>query len=326
MTFDELSEFITRRMRMSHIYQPVMLMTLLQQSGSASITDIAKSILSRDESQIEYYEKITRDMVGKVLRNRGLVEKDGKSFHLIGFDNLTKPQINELTEQCRQQLEAYLSARGDAVFQHRKQSTGYISGTLRYDVLKRSAFHCELCGVSADVRALEVDHILPRNHGGSDDPSNLQALCYSCNAMKRDRDDSNLRAVRESYSHKEAGCLFCEIPAERVVAQNALAYVIFDGFAVTEYHCLVIPKRHIPDYFSLSRPELNACDDLLREMRQWVQERDPTVSGFNVGMNSGVDAGQTIFHCHIHLIPRRKGDVENPRGGVRHTIPGKGHY
>lgn len=326
MTFDELSEFITRRMRMSHIYQPVMLMTLLQQSGSASITDIAKSILSRDESQIEYYEKITRDMVGKVLRNRGLVEKYGKSFHLIGFDNLTEPQINELTEQCRQQLEAYLAARGDAVFQHRKQSAGYISGTLRYDVLKRSAFHCELCGVSADVRALEVDHIQPRNHGGSDDPSNLQALCYSCNAMKRDRDDSNLRAARESYGHRETGCLFCEIPAERVVAQNALAYVIFDGFPVTEHHCLVIPKRHILDYFSLSRPELNACDDLLREMKQWVQERDPTVSGFNVGMNSGADAGQTIFHCHIHLIPRRKGDVENPRGGVRHTIPGKGHY
>lgn len=326
MTFDELSEFITRRMRMSHIYQPVMLMTLLQQSGSASITDIAKSILSRDESQIEYYEKITRDMVGKVLRNRGLVEKEGKSFRLIGFDKLTEPQINALIEHCRHQLEIYLAARGGAVFQHRKQTAGYISGTLRYDVLKRSAFHCELCGVSADVRALEVDHILPRNHGGSDDPSNLQALCYSCNAMKRDRDDSDLRAIRESYSHREAGCLFCERPTERVVAQNELAYAIFDGFPVTEHHCLVIPKRHIPDYFSLSRPELNACDDLLREMKRWVQERDPTVSGFNVGMNSGADAGQTIFHCHIHLIPRRKGDVENPRGGVRHTIPGKGHY
>ena len=298
MTFNELTEFITLRMRMSHIYQPVMLMTLLQNDGKASITEIAKSILSRDESQIEYYEKITRDMVGKVLRNRGVVEKDRKSFRLNGFDKLTEPQISELIELCRQQLDMYLAARGNAVFQHRKQSSGYISGTLRYDVLKRSAFHCELCGVSADVRALEVDHILPRNHGGSDDPTNLQALCYSCNAMKRDRDDADLRAVRESYGHREAGCLFCDLPPERIVAQNELAFVIFDGFPVTEHHCLVVPKRHIPDYFSLSRSELKACDDLLREMKGRVIDMDPTITGFNVGMNAGADAGQTIFHCH----------------------------
>lgn len=326
MTFDQLRDFVTQQMRMSHIYQPVMLMALLQNGGRASITDIAKVILSHDQSQIEYYEKITRDMVGKVLRNRGIVEKDGKTFKLTGFESLTSEQVVELTALCQEQLENYLEARGDAVFQHRRLSASYISGTLRYDVLKRSAFHCELCGVSADVRALEVDHIIPRNLGGSDDPSNLQALCYSCNAMKRDRDDKDLRAVRESYAHREAGCLFCEIPSERVITQNELAYAIFDGFPVTEHHCLVIPKRHVPDYFALSRPELKACDDLLREMKSRVTGMDAAVTGFNVGMNAGEDAGQTIFHCHIHLIPRRKGDVENPRGGVRHTIPGKGFY
>ena len=265
-------------------------------------------------------------MVGKVLRNRGIVEKDGKAFTLAGFDSLTSDQIAQLVALCQQQLEKYLEARGDAVYQHRRLSAGYISGTLRYDVLKRSAFHCELCGVSADVRALEVDHIVPRNHGGSDDPSNLQALCYSCNAMKRDRDDEDLRAVRESYAHSETGCLFCEVPAERVIAQNELAYAIFDGFPVTEHHCLVIPKRHIPDYFALSRPELKACDDLLREMKSRIQAMDCKVTGFNIGLNAGEDAGQTIFHCHIHLIPRRKGDVAAPRGGVRHVIPDRGDY
>jgi ATP adenylyltransferase len=326
MTFDQLREFVTQRMRMSHIYQPVMLMTLLQHGGRASVTDIAKAILSRDQSQIEYYEKITRDMVGKVLRNRNVVIKEGQDFSLIGFDALSKSQVAELVKVCQVALDKYLESRGDAVFQHRRQSAGYISGTLRYDVLKRSAFHCELCGVSADVRALEVDHIIPRNLNGSDDPSNLQALCYSCNAMKRDRDDADLRAVRESYAHREAGCLFCEIPAERIIAQNELAYAIYDGFPVTEHHCLVIPKRHIPDYFALSRSELKACDDLLRQMKQRIAAMDAGVTGFNIGMNAGADAGQTIFHCHIHLMPRRNGDVSNPRGGVRHTIPGKGTY
>jgi diadenosine tetraphosphate (Ap4A) HIT family hydrolase len=144
--------------------------------------------------------------------------------------------------------------------------------------------------------------------------------------MKRDRDDEDLRAVRESYAYRESGCLFCEIPAERIVAQNELAYVIFDGFPVTEHHCLVIPKRHVLDYFGLSRPELKACDDLLREMKATVTKMDATITGFNIGMNAGEDAGQTIFHCHLHLIPRRKGDVENPRGGVRHVIAMKGYY
>jgi len=129
---------------MEHIYQPVMLMTLLQNKGEASITDLAKAILSRDESQIEYYSKITRDMVGRVLRKHGIVEKDGRAFRLVGFDAMTSDQVVQLIALCQEKLDQYLDDRGDKVFQHRRQSAGYISGTLRYDVLKKSAFHCEL--------------------------------------------------------------------------------------------------------------------------------------------------------------------------------------
>ena len=116
------------------------------------------------------------------------------------------------------------------------------------------------------------------------------------------------------------------MPPERVVATNELAYAIKDGFPVTEGHLLVIPKRHTKDFFGLTDAELIACTQLLKELRLTVTSQDQHVEGFNVGMNAGAVAGQTIFHCHIHLIPRRKGDVENPRGGVRHTIPGKGFY
>jgi ATP adenylyltransferase len=124
----------------------------------------------------------------------------------------------------------------------------------------------------------------------------------------------------------DSSCLFCTIPPERVIATNALAYAIRDGFPVTAGHTLVIPKRHAIDYFDLSQADLLACDSLLRDLRSAILAEDPTVEGFNIGMNAGEVAGQTIFHCHIHLIPRRKGDVENPRGGVRHLIPGKGFY
>ena len=121
-------------------------------------------------------------------------------------------------------------------------------------------------------------------------------------------------------------CLFCSIDSDRIIVENELAFAIRDGFPVTEMHTLVIPKRHAVDYFSLTQDELLACDSLLRQLKEEIQQADAAVLGFNIGMNAGEVAGQTIFHCHIHLIPRREGDVENPRGGVRHLIPGKGNY
>lgn len=122
------------------------------------------------------------------------------------------------------------------------------------------------------------------------------------------------------------GCLFCEMPMERIIASNELAYAIRDGFPVTPLHSLVIPKSHKIDYFSLSEDELLACDQLLRSLKEEIQISDAGVTGFNIGLNAGESAGQTIFHCHFHLIPRRNGDVDKPKGGVRHVIPGKGDY
>jgi ATP adenylyltransferase len=105
-----------------------------------------------------------------------------------------------------------------------------------------------------------------------------------------------------------------------------LAYAIRDGFPVTEGHTLVIPKRHVEDYFGLTQDELVACDELLRVSKEQIQNQDASVTGFNIGINAGESAGQTIFHCHLHLIPRRTGDVVDPRGGVRGVIPGKQKY
>ena len=121
-------------------------------------------------------------------------------------------------------------------------------------------------------------------------------------------------------------CLFCNIPPVRIVLENELAYAVRDGYPVTEMHSLIIPKRHIQDYFDLTTEELIACDQLIRSLKDEISNSDNSVNGFNIGMNSGETAGQTIFHCHIHLIPRRTGDVDNPRGGVRSIIPGMGNY
>jgi diadenosine tetraphosphate (Ap4A) HIT family hydrolase len=330
--FQRLSDFINNKMQMSQIYQPVMLIKIIQNGGEASVQEIAKEILGHDESQIEYYEERTRRMVGNVLTdNNHITEKikTGRSitgYKISGAEELSSEETAQLLQLCQQKIEEFLEQRGSKVWSHRKKSSGYISGTIRYEVLKRAKFRCELCGISAEDKALEVDHILPRNHGGQDDLSNFQALCYSCNAMKRDRDDTDFRGMAESYKLRERGCLFCEIEESRIIAENELCYATRDGFPVTEHHTLVIPKRHTPDYFELHRPEINAIHSMMDKVKGEIEKIDEMVTGFNVGINNGTDAGQTINHCHIHLIPRREGDMDDPKGGVRGVIPEKQKY
>lgn len=324
--FRRLSDFIQNEMRMSHVYQPVMLKALLTNRGEASVREIAKALLSEDQSQIEYYEQITKRMVGRVLTtNRGITTKTGDVYVLNGFSELSKGEQEELVALCDGKIAKFLESRSDP-WSHRRQTDGYVPGTLRYEILKRAKFRCELCGISAEEKALEVDHIIPRNHGGVDDAFNLQALCYSCNATKRDRDDTDFRGIAEQYEERMPGCIFCEMPPDRIIGENRLSVAFRDGHPVTGLHTLVIPKRHVADFFDLFQPERNAVLSLLDEMRLEIQNADPTVTGFNVGANAGKDAGQTVFHCHVHLIPRRSGDVADPRGGVRGVIPDMQSY
>ena len=121
-------------------------------------------------------------------------------------------------------------------------------------------------------------------------------------------------------------CLFCEMPNERIIATNDLAYAIRDGYPVSPFHTLIIPKRHAIDYFGLTKEELLASHELIHQMKKSIAIDDPTVMAFNIGINAGEVSGQTIFHCHIHLIPRRIGDVKDPRGGVRNILPDNSGY
>jgi len=121
-------------------------------------------------------------------------------------------------------------------------------------------------------------------------------------------------------------CLFCNAKKSGYTKDNQLAYASYDTYPVSKLHCLIIPKRHIRDYFDLTEEELLACNHLIKNMKDEILKKDPTVEGFNIGTNAGKVSGQSIFHCHFHLIPRRKNDVKNPQGGVRSVIPNKQHY
>ena len=121
-------------------------------------------------------------------------------------------------------------------------------------------------------------------------------------------------------------CLFCNIKESGLAIENELAYASYDTYPVSKMHCLIIPKRHVKDYFDLNNAEVIACNQLIKDIKREIEIKDPTVKGFNIGTNAGKISGQSILHCHIHLIPRRQGDVENPQGGVRSVIPLKQHY
>ena len=121
-------------------------------------------------------------------------------------------------------------------------------------------------------------------------------------------------------------CIFCVIRKEELQFENRLAYSSIDSYPVSEFHSLIVPKRHVETYFELTSEEIQACNELILKTKEKILKQDSSVKGFNIGINAGKIAGQSIMHCHIHLIPRREGDVENPQGGVRSVIPKKQHY
>jgi diadenosine tetraphosphate (Ap4A) HIT family hydrolase len=114
-------------------------------------------------------------------------------------------------------------------------------------------------------------------------------------------------------------CPFCHPRAEEIIAKNHLCYALWDGFPVSRGHLLVIPYRHTLDFFSTTDEEKQALVLLIDECRA-VIEKDLEPDGYNIGFNVGVAAGQTVMHCHCHVIPRYAGDVPNPRGGVRRVV------
>jgi ATP adenylyltransferase len=157
------------------------------------------------------------------------VRREETGFKLLpDAQQLTPDERLELLRLCDEAVANYTGRRGRKLYDHRRIALGDISGTVRYDVLRRAGFRCELCGISAAERALEIDHVLPRRHGGKDDVSNLQSLCYKCNTNKGARDNTDFRAVREGLNNRSADCVFCGPEAPKIIAENELAFALSD--------------------------------------------------------------------------------------------------
>lgn len=144
-------------------------------------------------------------------------------------------------------------------------------------------------------------------------------------ASKNRDDEADYSRIDKTMSHS---CPFCELikkNSERVIRKNDFAFVIRDGFPISNGHTLIIPKRHVGSFFDISDKEHQALFELLDQARQ-VLDKEYKPDGYNIGINDGTSAGQTVPHLHIHLIPRYDGDMEDPRGGVRWLMPDKANY
>ena len=191
MNISKLEDFIENRMRMSHVYQPLLIRSVLDAGGKATIRNIATDFAKEDEALIQDYELRIKRMPLKVLKKHGFVKYENGLVSL-SVENLTFDQRARLRALCEKRISQFLSKRGIATWSRGAINIEPVGESLRYEILKRDRI-CQLCGATKLDRMLEVDHIVPRSKGGTNDPSNLQVLCSRCNRAKSNRDKTDFR-------------------------------------------------------------------------------------------------------------------------------------
>jgi len=320
MHFTSLKDFLLNKMSMSHIYQPLLIRALIDSGGSATVRQLAQDFLSQDESQLLYYEKRIKEMPAKVLQRHGVITKQDNLLSL-SVGRLTLEQKAELRKICDQKLQDFIIKNGISIWDYRLIDNKGINDVLRFRVLKEAKGRCALCGASNKDFPLHIDHIIPRSKRGKTEYENLQALCEKCNCTKGDKDDTDFRQY--GGEEKPVGIPFFE---KEWILENENAFAVLDGYPVSVGHTLICPKRSFADLFDASQKEIDSVWQLANIRKKHLVQKDRSITGFNFGVNSGIAAGQTVLHCHFHLIPRRNGDTKNPTGGVRGVIPEKMNY
>jgi len=193
-TAEQIIEFVRTRMRMSHVYQPLLIRALVRAGGSATLRQLATAFLMEDESQLLYYEDRIKKMPLPVLRKHGVVTS-AHDLVSLNVGGLSYEQRAAVELACTQKLAEFLQRRGLATWDYRLLDTDPVRADVRYQVLAAANGRCALCGAHSSERRIEVDHIIPRSRGGTNDLSNLQALCDECDRGKSNTDQTDFRIV-----------------------------------------------------------------------------------------------------------------------------------
>ena len=282
-------------MSMTHVYQPVMIKTLLESGNCATVDDIAKEFINWDYSLLEYYKRRVMVWPKRTLTGHKIVSYSKNVFTLLLDDDVTPEQKRHLVEICDGRTDQYVENYPDRLgTKNNRDATLQIQ---RYDIMARAKGICAACGCRD--KALDVDHILPVNKGGTDEASNLQALCFTCNRQKRDRDKTDFVMWAKRLKDRDSKCALCNVEP---IKSNELTSTVRAVQPRSKLHSLVFPKRHVGTFFDMIPAERNHCLEMVSEVREEIMERDDTVRGFCVNFDSGNIAGKHQ-HCHIHVIP-----------------------
>ncbi len=298
MDYSGLEHFIHRKMRMTHIYQPLMIRTLLEaDDNTATVEEIARKFLNSDDSQLNYYKKIAKRWPHITLKKHNIVSYKKGRYTLLIDERLSSEEKTRLLELCDLRLNEFVD-KDPWIQQIRKLEDLSPSKSLRYDIFSKSKGVCIACGARPPQVSLHVDHIMPVSRGGLTEPSNLQALCYKCNTQKRDRDDLDFLRWHKRLQFRHVKCPLCN--EKDSIRSNNLAYAIRARDPVAEMHSMVIPNRHVNSFMDLIPAEKQLCLALVDEITDEIKKINPKTDGFQI---SGLD-GRHEEHCSINIIPK----------------------
>ena len=285
-------------MRMTHIYQPIMIRTLLELNNTATVEDIAREFLNSDPSQMPYYKKVTKRWPHRTLKFHNVVSYQKGKYTLL-LDNATNLEKKKIIEMCDLRLQQYIDS-DPQIRLARAINSGPIPGTLAYDVLAKSKGRCLACGITASDAQLHVDHILPRSCHGKTELANLQALCRTCNTAKRNRDDTDFIKWQNRLKYRHSKCQLCD-PAEQIM-ENSMACAVHNRNQ--EPH-LVVPKRHVGSFTDLIPAERHLCLELVDSVKAAMKKDDRSVNGFDVHFDPESYICTPIVHSCISIAPRQ---------------------
>ena len=287
--YDSLERFLKYTMSMTHVYQPLMIRKLLTSGNTATKEEIALEFISQDRSLLEYYKDRTMKWPKKTLEKHNVVsyKRSNMKFTLL-LETITDEQRTSLVYLCNKHIAQYMEK-----YRNRygiKNPRTPVQGSMKYDVFKKSRGTCCACGVTTADAELVADHIMPVSHGGKTVLDNLQALCRSCNAAKRDRDDLDFLNEHKRLKYRKRDCWFCHaIPT----IDGNLAFA-----AKTEsQNMIVAPKSHVSAFSDMIPAEKNDCLDLMETVRSNLQSNDKALEWLDVRLNTRDE------HCHISMVP-----------------------
>jgi len=306
--FGQLVDFIENRMHMSHVYQPLLIRSLVAAGGTATLRQLALAFLVEDESQILFYEDRIRKMPARILKKHGVIKEHGDLISLT-VGPLDYGQRSKVRELCERKLQAFLQQRGLDAWASRMIETDPVPPALRYQALMRSAGRCVLCGATKEETTLHVDHILPRSRGGKNTIDNLQVLCATCNEAESNRDTTDLRAgLLVAETAADPACPFCGPDLRsKAVARNELCFAVPHPRSPVAGHLVVVPFRHAPEFLALTADERRDCEDHLRALGNESRSADGGIRGFTVLSGGAASKALATSHAHVHLIPERDG-------------------